>query len=76
MRPLRSLGGIVLCVFTVSSQAQTIPSSTEAPVVPKPPPRSPSGEAEDYTYLRDYAARTEWLNSLTYVSLSDQATGA
>jgi hypothetical protein len=54
---------------SLSSRAQTAPPPTQTPA--KPPAYKTERWAEDYTYLRDPANRTEWLDSLKYIPLND-----
>lgn len=82
MRTLRSIGVLTLCLVGVGSQAQTAPSPAETPgkpshsevpssLAPKLPPFQTERWAEDWSFLRDPAARTEWLDSLKYIPLND-----
>jgi hypothetical protein len=83
MRSLRFLGSAALCVLALSSPVLAAPPAAETPekpshseapssIVPKAPPYKTERWEEDYTYLRDPAARTDWLDSLKYIPLNDK----
>src|SRR4051812_10715254 len=83
MHTLGPVSCVFLCVLGLAplvpaappaAETPEKPSHSEAPssIVPKALPYKTERWEEDYTYLRDPGARTEWLDSLKYIPLNDK----